>query len=51
MGVDLASNLSNRGLPLGIKKADAGADNLTIFMCRLSENSESLNLLEPQGPI
>jgi hypothetical protein len=27
------------------------ADNLTIFMCRLSRNSGSLNLLEPQGPV
>jgi hypothetical protein len=27
------------------------ADNLTTFMCRLSRNSRSLNLLEPQGPV
>ena len=25
------------------------ADNLATFMCRLSRNSESLNLLEPKG--
>ena len=27
------------------------ADNLITFMCRLSLNSESLNLLEPLGPV
>jgi hypothetical protein len=27
------------------------ADNLTTFMCRLSRNSGSLNLLEPQGSV
>ena len=27
------------------------ADNLTTFMCRLSRNSGSLNLLEPSGPV
>ena len=27
------------------------ADNLTTSMCRLSSNSGSLNLLEPQGPV
>jgi hypothetical protein len=26
-------------------------DNLTTFMCRLSRNSGSLNLLEPSGPV
>ena len=26
-------------------------DNLTTFMCRLSGNSGSLNLLEPSGPV
>jgi hypothetical protein len=27
------------------------ADILTTFMCRLSRNSGSLNLLEPKGPV
>ena len=27
------------------------ADNLTNFMCRLSRNPGSLNLLEPSGPV
>jgi hypothetical protein len=27
------------------------ADNLTVFMCLLSRNSGSLNLLEPQGSV
>jgi len=27
------------------------ADNLTTFMCRLTRNSRSLNLLEPSGPV
>ena len=27
------------------------ADNLNTFKCRLSRNSRSLNLLEPEGPV
>ena len=27
------------------------ADNVATFMCRLSRNSVSLNLLEPYGPV
>jgi hypothetical protein len=27
------------------------ADNLTTFMCQMCRNSESLNILEPQGPV
>jgi len=34
---------------LGVK-AVREADNLTNFMCRMSWNSGSLNLLEPSGP-
>ena len=27
------------------------ADNITTYMCRLSRNSGSLNLLKPYGPV
>jgi hypothetical protein len=35
----------------GQKQLMHGADNLATFVCQLSENPESLNLLELLGPI
>jgi hypothetical protein len=36
---------------LEVKRLVHRADNLATFMCRLSRNSGSLNLLEPSGPV
>jgi hypothetical protein len=35
----------------GLMQPVLGADNFTTFMCRLSRNSGSLNLLAPYGPV
>jgi hypothetical protein len=35
----------------GVRRLVRTADNLTTFMCRLSRNSGSLNLLTPYGPV
>jgi len=39
--------MGTRGIFWGLRRRVRRADNLTTFTCRLSRNSESLNLLEP----
>jgi hypothetical protein len=41
--------IRTRDISLGIKRPVHMADKLAIFMCRLSRNSGSLNLVEPYG--
>jgi hypothetical protein len=52
-GVDLASDRNEYQEYFLWGKSDpvGRADNLTTFMCRLSWNLGSLNLLEPSGPV
>ena len=50
--VDSASNRNEyQGYLLGDIRPVLRADNLTTFMCRLSWNSGSPDLLEPSGPV
>ena len=43
--------MSTRNISPGVKWPVRRADNLTPFMCRLSFQAGSLNLLEPSGPL
>jgi hypothetical protein len=45
------TEMSTRDVSWGLRRPVRTADNLTTFMCRLSINSWSLTLLEPQGPV
>ena len=45
------AELSTRVIFRGVKRQVRKTENLTTFMCRLSTNSESLNLLELQGKL
>jgi hypothetical protein len=45
------TEMSTRNPSWGQRRPVRRADNLTTFVCRLSGNSSSLNLLEPQGAV
>jgi hypothetical protein len=53
LGVDLASNRNEyqESFLVGWRRPEGRADNLTTFMIVLSGNSQSLNVLEPWGPV
>ena len=44
------TKISTRNISRGLKGAVRRADNLATFICRLSINYGSLDLLEPSGP-
>jgi hypothetical protein len=45
------TEISSKNLPWGIKRPVRGAVNLATFMCRLSRNSRSCNLVKPQESV